>query len=111
MREIGDKVAGFWARDMQTTLLNTLTGVFAAASMAVNVHDVSATAGAEGSIKATTYIAAVQKLGDAKANVSAVMMHSAVEAWLAGQDAIQYLQPSGFSVAGPDLHGPPCHRR
>lgn len=105
MGEIGDKVANFWVRAQQQVLLNELAGVFAAASMSANLADISAGAGALGVFSASTYIDAVQKLGDAKAGVSAVMMHSAVEAKLAKDDMIQYVVPSGGSIQVPTYLG------
>jgi hypothetical protein len=94
MAEIGDKVAAFWARDMQTLLLAQLSGAFAAANMTGNVHDIDAQAGALGIFSSETYIDAVQKLGDHKDSVSAVMVHSAVEAHLNKQDLIETVRDS-----------------
>ncbi len=92
MREIGNKVAEFWARAQQKALLSILSGVFASASMAANLADIDAGAGAAGIFSAETYLDAVQKLGDHKENVSAVMMHSAVETHLAKADLIELLR-------------------
>lgn len=103
--EIVSKVAGFWARARQTVLLNELAGVFAAASMSANLHDISAATGPANIISSDTYIDAVQKLGDHKDQVSAVMMHSAVEAKLAKDDMIEFRQPSSGSTFVPTYMG------
>lgn len=84
-------VASYWARVLQLELFKHLEGAFAAASMSGNVHDVSAL-GSEAlrSFNANTFIDAAQKLGDAKGQITAVAMHSAVEAYLAKQQLIVY---------------------
>lgn len=89
MRAIGDLVAAYWARRMQAILLSTLSGVFAATSMAGNVHDISAaTTPAVPNISASTFVDAAQKLGDAKSQLTGILMHSATEASLAKLDLI-----------------------
>lgn len=89
MGAIGDLVAAYWARRRQATLLQTLKGVFASASMATNLHDIGSTAGEAGKFTATTFIDATQKMGDSKEKLTAITMHSAVEASLAKQNLIQ----------------------
>jgi hypothetical protein len=101
MRAIGDLVAAYWQRDMQKVLLATLDGVFKAASMADLVHDISALTGGAELISGSTFIDAVQKLGDAKDLLTGVMMHSAVEAYLAKNDLIEYVQESQQDVRVP----------
>jgi hypothetical protein len=88
---IMDLLAGYWARQLQAELIKVLTGAFAAASMSGNVSDISG--GASEAVRAfnqNTFIDAVQLLGDAKDSVSAIAMHSAVEAYLAKQQMIVY---------------------
>jgi hypothetical protein len=104
MRVIGDLVAGWWARDMQRTVKSMLTGVFASASMAPNIHDVSGVAGGEG-ISAVAYLDAIQKLGDAKDNVAAIVMHSAVENQLAKLNLIEFVTFADSNVRVPFLMG------
>lgn len=96
MRAIADLVAGFWARKRQTTLLNILAGVFGSATMSGNVHDISAASGAD-TFTGERFIDACQKLGDAKEQLSGIMMHSAVEAVLAKQNLIDVLKDSDGS--------------
>lgn len=93
-----DRVAAYWSRQMQTELISVLGGVFSAASMSGLVADVSAGASeAVRAFNASTFIDAVQKLGDAKAQVSAIAMHSATEAYLAKQQMIEYETTAGKS--------------
>ncbi len=95
LKAIGDLVAAYWTRDMQRVLLSTLDGIFAAATMSGNLHDISAeTEPADHLIGASTFIDAEQKLGDAKGQLTGVMMHSAVEAYLAKKDLIEYVRES-----------------
>lgn len=93
MAAIGDLVAAYWARQMQKTLISLLTGVFASTSMDGNVHDISADA-TNPKIGAESTLDALQKLGDAKNNLSAIGVHSAVETYLAKQDLIEYAPDS-----------------
>lgn len=88
MAAIGDLVAGFWARDMQKELINLLTGVFSASTMSNHVLDVSAEEGAGANISASVFIDALQKLGDAQGNLTAVAMHSATKSYLKKQNLI-----------------------
>lgn len=93
MAAIGDLVAAYWARRRQALLFSTLKGVFAAASMAGNLHDISGATGNSGAdalIAGTTFLDAAQKMGDAKGKLTAVGMHSAVATYLAKKDLIEY---------------------
>lgn len=94
---IADLVAGYWARDMQTTLLAILKGVFdsmAAESPAVNTLDISTLSGAAAVVDDEAFLDAIQLLGDAKSKLTGIIMHSAVENKLAKLDIIDYVQPS-----------------
>lgn len=105
MRAIGDLVAAYWARRYQAALVATLTGVFASPSMADLVHDISGETGEAAVISAKTTVDAAQKLGDAKSQLTAIIMHSATEAVLAKQDLIEYIQPSTGSIEVPTFLG------
>ncbi|ABB14121.1 major capsid protein [Carboxydothermus hydrogenoformans] len=94
MLVIGDLVADYWRRRMQAALISILKGVFAAPTMATNLHDISANTGDAAKFTGATFIDALQKLGDAKEKLTAVVMHSAVEAALSKQNLIQTIQPS-----------------
>lgn len=88
MAAIGNLVAGFWARDMQKELVNILNGVFAAPSMAGNVEDISGETGKAANISASAFIDALQLLGDAQGQLTAVVMHSATKSYLKKQNLI-----------------------
>lgn len=105
MRAIGDLVASYWARRYQAALVSTLTGVFASPSMSDLVHDISGETGEAAVISAKTTVDAAQKLGDAKSQLTAIVMHSATEAVLAKQDLIEYIQPSSGSIEVPTFLG------
>lgn len=88
MRAIGDLVAAYWARQYQKELINILSGVFAADSMADHVLDLSANSGKAACISASAVIDALQLLGDAQDQLTAVAMHSATKAYLKKQNLI-----------------------
>jgi len=89
MKVIGDLVAAYWARRLQAILLAKLAGVFGSATMAGNVHDITqAVAPATPNFTASTFVDAVQRLGDAKEQLTGILIHSATEASLAKQDLI-----------------------
>lgn len=102
---IASLVGGFWARDLQKELIALLSGVFgtipvngeiaAETRLASNILDISSGSGAATKWTPAAFIDAQQKLGDAKAQLTAVAMHSAVEAELRKQDLISFVQPSG----------------
>jgi hypothetical protein len=97
MAAIGDLVASYWARRRQKLLFSILKGVFSAATMAGNVHDISAetgNSGADALISAATFVDATQKMGDAKERLTAVGMHSAVVAYLTKLDLIETIPGS-----------------
>jgi len=103
MRAIGDLVAAYWARRWQAVLLSTLSGVFGAATMATNLHDISAAT--KKGIDATTTLDALQKLGDAKDRLVAFAMHSATETFLAKNDLIEYIRESDANPRVPTYLG------
>ena len=105
MLAIADLVAAYWARRLQATLISTLKGVFADSTMSELVHDISAGTGGAELISATSFIDANQKLGDAKGQLIAVAMHSAVNAYLAKQNLIDYVHDSEGSPAVPTYMG------
>lgn len=98
MGAIGDLVAGYWARRRQALLFSMLKGVFAAASMAGNKLDISGNAGSAAYISSSAFIDVLQKLGDAKQNITAVGFHSAVDAYLSKLDLIDTVKDSQGNV-------------
>ena len=95
---IANRVGTYWAREDQKLLISTLKGVFAAASMAVNLSAIhsESIAGQSEATKLTgiTVLDGLQKLGDAKDLLTAICMHSAVETSLAKRDLIDYIPDS-----------------
>lgn len=97
MGAIVDLVSDYWVRTEQVAFQNFLTGVFGAASMASLGSDIYASSGTPSDanfLNADTFINATQLLGDSKGNLTAVVMHSAVEASLLKQDLIDYVPQS-----------------
>ena len=90
MGAVADSLAEWWARDLQRVLLSELVGVFAAESMAGKVLDISGKTGNAALWSAEAFVDANQLMGDAKDAITAVAMHSAVEAYLAKQQLIEY---------------------
>lgn len=90
MDAIASRVADWWTRDMQRVTLATLAGVFASPSMAGKIHNISGGTGDAAVWSASAFVDANQLMGDAKDLITAVVMHSAVEAFLAKQQLIQY---------------------
>jgi hypothetical protein len=100
MAAIQNRVADWWIRDNQDTLISTLKGMFGAASMSGLLSAIHHTSGGAGSydesntFNANTAILAAQLLGDSKDNLTAYVMHSAVEASLAMDDLIETIPAS-----------------
>lgn len=90
---IGNLVVAYWQRQFQTLMLATLQGAFAAANMSGNVYDITAAAKYTG-ITSKTFIDASEVLGDAREKITAIAMHSAVEAQLAKNDLIATIRDS-----------------
>jgi hypothetical protein len=94
MAAIGDLVGDWWARDNQSTLLKILEGIFGAATMSGNVHDISAEAGTDCILSAENFIDATQLMGDARGGLAAVMMHSAAVSHIEKLDLIDTMLDS-----------------
>lgn len=101
MKAIADLFASYWARQYQQMLLSTLDGVFASDSMADKVHDISALVDGKALISGNSFIDATQKMGDAKDLLTGVMMNSAVEAYLAKLQLIEYEESKDKSTRIP----------
>jgi hypothetical protein len=89
MGAIADLVADYWNRDFQATLISTLEGAMRNADMAANVLDVSAVLNGQ-MITSDVILDATQKLGDAKQQLTAIIMHSMTENVLVKQQLIEY---------------------
>lgn len=88
MAAIGDLVAEYWARRMQTTLIKTLDGAFAGTNMTNKVLDISSLSSGN-TINGETFLDALQLMGDAKDKLTGVIMHSATETQLRKNNLIQ----------------------
>lgn len=114
MLAIGDLVAAFWQRDLQKELIAVLNGIFgtipavtgdnpvaAETRLESNLLDISSKSGNAAKWSGSAFIDAEQLLGDAKAQLTGICMHSATEADLKKQNLIETVQPSndvGFST-------------
>jgi len=98
---IGNLVAEYWQRELQKVLLATLEGVFASGTMSDKIYDISKLSGEKAYINGSSFIDAIQIMGDAKENLSGVMMNSAAEACLSKQQLIEYVQESEQSPRVP----------
>lgn len=94
LKEVANLTADFWARKMQKTMLSILKGIFDATGMEGKVHDISALAADKSKISGTTFIDAMQKMGDAKEVLCGVLMHSATEAQLRKNNLIESIPQS-----------------
>ena len=113
MMAIGTLVARFWERDMQKELIAILNGVFgtipavagdnpvaAQTRLESNLLDISTKSGTAANWSGSAFIDAEQKLGDAKAQLTGICMHSATEAYLKKQNLIETVQPSNDVAFG-----------
>ena len=90
LASLGSLVAGFWARNMQKELISVLAGVFgtytgsegAVTPLESHILDISKLTGAKANISAGAFIDALQLLGDAQGQLTAVAMHSATKSYL-----------------------------
>ena len=106
MAAIATLVAQFWARDTQKELIAILNGIFgtvpagssgtppAKTRLESNLLDISGKSGTAANWSGSAFIDAEQKLGDAKAQLTGICMHSATEAYLKKQNLIDTVQPS-----------------
>src|SRR5690606_38412765 len=94
---IADLVADYWIRQDQKMLLTTLEGIFNSESMADKVLDITGEPGSDALLDGDSFIDAGQLMGDAKSLLTGVMMHSAVEAYLAKRQLIEYVQEADQS--------------
>src|SRR5882762_5913124 len=98
MQAIVDLVAEYWARTDEGLVVSSLKGIFAAASMAGNllaIHSESiAGQGAATRLNGSTFVDACAKLGDRSDRLTAIGIHSAVEAALRKLDLIDFIPDS-----------------
>jgi hypothetical protein len=98
IRAIADMVAEYWTVKQQKLLIKTLKGVFAAATMADSVNNISAKSGSDGLISSNAMIDTIYKIGDANEKISGVMMHSEVMRKLAELNLISTIRDADGKV-------------
>lgn len=105
MAEIVSKVSGYWRRQDQRTLINSLVGLFADnvandSSDMVNSIALKAagTPGASNKISADAVLDTRQTMGDAGDNLVAIAMHSAILTSLKKQNLISFIPASDGKV-------------
>lgn len=96
MQAIGDGIAQNWSTEFNHVLLASLRG--AMTNVTDNTHDISALSGAAAYMDGAGFIDATQKLGDHKANIQGIAMHSAVESSLAKNDLIETVRDSDGNI-------------
>ncbi|HWI57865.1 MAG TPA: major capsid protein [Bacillota bacterium] len=109
MRRIADLVAGFWARDLQTMMLQTLAGLFdntngvLRTTHRLNLYSDVVAGSITDAMRLTgeSFVDATVKLGDLGTRLTAVAMHSEVEAFLRKRELIDFI---------PDSEGKPTIR-
>lgn len=106
MAAIGTLVAQFWSRDLQKELVALLDGIFGTipageestppteTRLKSNLLDISGKSGNAANWSGSAFIDAEQLLGDAKAQLTGICMHSATQAYLKKQNLLETVQPS-----------------
>lgn len=104
---IASRIGAYWARHDEAKIINILKGIFATGGAGANlVYDISGGEGDAALLGKDTLIWAAQKLGDKKANLTAVAMNSVAEAFLASLDAQSTLyRPSDAKGTLPTYNG------
>jgi hypothetical protein len=99
---IANFVGGFWARDLQRIMLKILDGLFdntngvLRTTHRLNIYQDVVAGSITDAMRLTgdTFVDGLQKLGDANPKLTAVAMHSDVEALLKKRDLIDFLPDS-----------------
>ena len=91
---IASGVAKFWERNMQKRIISSLNGVFASATMASNLLDISAASGSAAVVDKHNFADAQFKLGDQFGELTAVAMHSRTYSKLYKDDLLDTIKPS-----------------
>lgn len=94
MKAIVADLANFWSKVDELTLISSLKGMFASATMADNRLDIHALANDAKYLTASSFVDATQMLGDHSDELGSVAMHSATEAYLRKKDMIDIVPGS-----------------
>lgn len=105
LQALGNRVAAYWARKEQASMIATLTGCFAGPLATTHVLDISAEVGAAANITASAVLDAKNLLGDNAEYLTAIVMHSAVYTSLQKQQLIVFTPPSQAAVSFPTYLG------
>ncbi len=111
MTTIGDRVAAYWARQMQSTLIYSLNGVFADNDanddddMLVKIYNDVASPTDSNLIGNASVVAARLTAGDHMAEFTSMAMHSKPYGDLLKDDAISFIKPSESSIEIPTYQG------
>lgn len=100
MAAIGDMVAGYWAREYQKALIQSLVGVYAdnvANDSSDMVHDIAADDGSK-PFTGTAFVDAEMTFGDAIGSVAGIAVHSKVYGDMKKADMIEFIKPSDDSL-------------
>ena len=103
MKQIASRVAEWWRRDEKRIVMSILKGVFASASMADHLLDI--TTDTDSKISAKAILDAKQLMGDNAEKLTLIYMHSAVYTELQKQQLITYVEPSDAKVKIPTYLG------
>jgi len=108
VEQIGNRVAGFWAKYFQTNLILCIRGVIAdnvaddASDLVVDISTEDGDAAtAANKISATKTIDAIMKLGDQFSDLTAIAVHSVVYTTMVKNDLIDYVKDSTTNVMIP----------
>jgi hypothetical protein len=96
MASIGDMVAGYWARSIQTTMMGIVDAMFTDASgelWATHVVDNAAT-----DITSSMVVDAMQKLGDNSDRLTTMVVHSATYAKLQKDSLIAFIRDADNNI-------------
>ena len=96
MASIGDMVAAYWARSVQTTLMNILGGLFhdsAGSIWATHVKDNGAT-----DITSSMVVDTMQLLGDNASSLTTMIVHSATYAKLQKDSLITFVRDADNNI-------------
>ena len=86
MQAIARRTGQYWVRDMQTTLISVIKGLFATGGPMVSSHAVG---GTSTQLSQSVMVDAIAKLGDAGQELTGVLMHSRVYYALMKLDLIE----------------------
>lgn len=112
LRHVGDRVAAYWRRQFQKTVVSVVKGVIAdneandSGDMVKNIANDSASTIADAErISGDAVIDAVMTLGDSWEMVTGMAVHSAVFTRMQKQQLITFVEPSDANVRIPQFMG------